>query len=299
VILEGEIEKHLKEQVENEIAIVGKSIPLMKAVKALTINETKPNSLKITKKVFNEIKTNLNAKKIDLNKINLDKIIKGYFSETPPFGKGKKKAEFPDAFAIDLLRPYFKKNLYVISGDNDFHNFFDTHDEVMQYRSIKDFSIFYNEKTEIVILKKVVAFVKKEMKKIKEYATQLENEYSDPEYFEASEHHIHIEGAIVSDCKYESYHLGYVDHELNKAYVYIYYNAFVDISFSAEIGDYDYDYNGFTDLVGSNVSDELLIEIELVLNFNEKFSKIIDYEINSSEMGVTNINITEDDYMPY
>jgi hypothetical protein len=49
-------------------------------------------------------------------------ILENYFSQKPPFGKGKKKSEFPDAFVIEALRGWCSKEkseLYVVSGDGD------------------------------------------------------------------------------------------------------------------------------------------------------------------------------------
>lgn len=60
---------------------------------------------------------------ITMNNIDLNEIINLYFEGKPPFGSGKKKSEFPDAFVIASLKNWCKKNneeLYVVSGDNDF-----------------------------------------------------------------------------------------------------------------------------------------------------------------------------------
>jgi hypothetical protein len=49
-------------------------------------------------------------------------VLKNYFSQKPPFGQGKKKSEFPDAFAIETLRKWCAKEsaqMYVVSADPD------------------------------------------------------------------------------------------------------------------------------------------------------------------------------------
>ena len=59
---------------------------------------------------------------LPVNDVNLSAILDDYFNVQPPFGTGKKKAEFPDAFAAHALRAWCKANgqkMHVISGDGD------------------------------------------------------------------------------------------------------------------------------------------------------------------------------------
>jgi hypothetical protein len=54
--------------------------------------------------------------------VNLSAILDDYFNGQPPFGTGKKKAEFPDALAAQALRTWCKTNgqkMHVVSGDGD------------------------------------------------------------------------------------------------------------------------------------------------------------------------------------
>lgn len=51
------------------------------------------------------------------------RVVRDYFATKPPFAGGKKKNEFPDAFAIAALRRFSKaqsRKIAVISGDRDF-----------------------------------------------------------------------------------------------------------------------------------------------------------------------------------
>jgi hypothetical protein len=50
---------------------------------------------------------------------SVDRVFSKYFERQKPFGVGKKKSEFPDAFTIEALLA-LKKKLYVISADEDF-----------------------------------------------------------------------------------------------------------------------------------------------------------------------------------
>lgn len=61
--------------------------------------------------------------KLKYGEINLEEIMNWYDSILPPFGKGKKRKEFPDAFAISLLDTYANKSekyIAVVSLDPDF-----------------------------------------------------------------------------------------------------------------------------------------------------------------------------------
>lgn len=53
------------------------------------------------------------------------RVFNKYFLLRPPFGDGKKKSEFPDAFVIEALLQWCEKNdaaMFVISSDNDLKN---------------------------------------------------------------------------------------------------------------------------------------------------------------------------------
>ena len=49
-------------------------------------------------------------------------VMNDYFAGRPPFGKGKKKAEFPDALVISALRTWcskYRRQIYIVSEDQD------------------------------------------------------------------------------------------------------------------------------------------------------------------------------------
>lgn len=59
---------------------------------------------------------------IPLRDISVSLVFEKYFNHQPPFGEGKKKFEFPDAFSIEALEKWCrdtKQLIYVISSDND------------------------------------------------------------------------------------------------------------------------------------------------------------------------------------
>ena len=71
---------------------------------------------------FEALLSKLDAEIISTDKISIPELRKRYFEATPPFGKGEKKHEFPDAMTILALQDFAVVNatkIYTVSGDND------------------------------------------------------------------------------------------------------------------------------------------------------------------------------------
>src|SRR5688572_21649382 len=63
------------------------------------------------------------VKELGYEGVGIDTIMSWYDSVTPPFGEGKKRKEFPDAFAVAMLAAYAtstKTYVAVVSEDPDF-----------------------------------------------------------------------------------------------------------------------------------------------------------------------------------
>ncbi|WP_428892845.1 PIN domain-containing protein [Facklamia sp. P9177] len=82
----------------------------------------------VVQEALNQFHNYLNEAEVtylDLDSIELKTILNDYFNNRKPFGTGKKKHEFPDAFNISMLKSLRKKEyqpIYVISGDKDFED---------------------------------------------------------------------------------------------------------------------------------------------------------------------------------
>ena len=73
-------------------------------------------------KQFERFISDTRATTIPINGTSVDQVFERYFSSSPPFGAGKKKSEFPDAFALSALNEWCttkSEKIYVISTDGD------------------------------------------------------------------------------------------------------------------------------------------------------------------------------------
>lgn len=100
------------------------------------------NKQKICDKLKEQITTFIkecNTTIIEATKIAPTKIFYDYFHCKPPFGKGKKKNEFPDAFVIEALCEWCDSNdaeLNIISEDPDFKDAVELNDRLKYFPSL-------------------------------------------------------------------------------------------------------------------------------------------------------------------
>ncbi|WP_151705718.1 PIN domain-containing protein [Nitrincola alkalilacustris] len=71
---------------------------------------------------WEEFRVRCNAISVPLASIDLPSVVESYFDAKPPFGKGRKRNEFPDAFAVAAMVNFAENNpgrpIYVVSRDN-------------------------------------------------------------------------------------------------------------------------------------------------------------------------------------
>ncbi|WP_353930576.1 PIN domain-containing protein [Okeanomitos corallinicola TIOX110] len=93
------------------------------------VQELVPNFEQIKHELLDKLEIFLQEtdfQKIEVDQVSVVDIFENYFSGNPPFGEGKKKSEFPDAFALLALKKEAKdrnKIIYVVSGDSDWEKF--------------------------------------------------------------------------------------------------------------------------------------------------------------------------------
>jgi hypothetical protein len=123
--------------------------------------------------IFLEFIKGCHTKCIDASCVDSEAILNLYFDRNPPFGEGKKKSEFPDAFSLLSLKSYSnKKNekIYVISEDLDVKSFCDSDSQLKSINSLAKVLDLYNEHTNTITAEVKqyfvtnVVFVKEEIK---------------------------------------------------------------------------------------------------------------------------------------
>lgn len=90
-----------------------------------------------------------NYLELDYPTLNVTEIFTNYFNGDFPFGKGDKKQEFPDAFALATIEQWCKENAYrcyVFSTDKDILNYTSPYLEI-----VEDYEVFLNERMAFVI----------------------------------------------------------------------------------------------------------------------------------------------------
>ena len=78
--------------------------------------------LQVAKKEWVEFLKHFRVEKLGYEEVSIPKVMSWYDDIRAPFGEGKKRKEFPDAFAIEMVSIYAEKNnicVAVVSDDKD------------------------------------------------------------------------------------------------------------------------------------------------------------------------------------
>lgn len=124
-----EVKVHIREAVQESVqahqSFAAKSKILQNSSSAdVKTALAKLNQSALTDELIAQFESFLAKTKATILKTDLKAgpVLKAYFTRKPPFGPGKKKNEFPDAFAIAALHDWCSSEsseLYVVSGDPD------------------------------------------------------------------------------------------------------------------------------------------------------------------------------------
>ncbi|WP_202729989.1 PIN domain-containing protein [Achromobacter xylosoxidans] len=95
--------------------------------------------MRIAKTEWEEFLKNFNLIKLDYSTVNLKAVMHWYDHITPPFREGKKRKEFPDAFAIAILEAHARKTgntIAVVSEDSDMKLACDRFSSLLYFKSL-------------------------------------------------------------------------------------------------------------------------------------------------------------------
>lgn len=82
-----------------------------------------------------------NVELISTETVDIKTVFNNYFNSYPPFSKGSKKYEFPDAFVLEAIQGVSQsrnKDLYVISSDPDLKSYTQLHDNLFHLQDINN-----------------------------------------------------------------------------------------------------------------------------------------------------------------
>jgi len=106
------------------------------------LNQKKPDFDQINQELQGQLEDFIlqsEAEIIEVDKVQAPDVFKRYFSTSPPFGSGKKKSEFPDAFvllALEIEAQQRGRKIYAISGDKDWEMFCDSSTDLSAIKSL-------------------------------------------------------------------------------------------------------------------------------------------------------------------
>ncbi|NQZ20590.1 MAG: DUF4935 domain-containing protein [Colwellia sp.] len=143
-ITDREIESKIVEQIREYFNGVLKLQKNFISHRAFSLFNVSGNDLEVEEAVSNALEEFSSFKKmmgieiIQTSNVRISDVMDMYFNLLPPFSL-KKKSEFPDAISLLAIdKEYKNKQALVISGDNDWGDFFENKDNFSFYKSISE-----------------------------------------------------------------------------------------------------------------------------------------------------------------
>lgn len=128
---EKEIKRHIRERSQQALAALEdarRKAPFLSKWNGLarTLRTHKAEEWevqRIANKEWSTFLTRFTVVRLGYDLVDAATVMRWYDQATPPFREGKKRREFPDAFAIAMLEAYARReqiHIAVVSGDDDF-----------------------------------------------------------------------------------------------------------------------------------------------------------------------------------
>lgn len=202
------------------------------------------------------------AETIPLAGINLPNVVASYFDAKPPFGKGRKRNEFPDAFAVASLVSFAEDNpgrpIYVVSGDNGMLEAFRNDSRFRCHKELSEVLDEYNRHTE-ALSPAAHALMEENIDWITEVIVDELN--ANPGLY-ASEYR---DGRIsVQDISVDVYEMNLVEIWLDRAVfdIGLDYRVYAEVTDMVRIGYDDYDW----DVIPRNFDGRMTVYVEVLTN---------------------------------
>lgn len=220
---------------------------------------------------------------------NVEEIFNKYFNKEKPFGEGKKKDEFPDAFTLQALENYCKKSglkeIVVLSNDKDVTKYSSKYFRVVAPRDYV--TVKLKEKEELDNLKKQLQLDKNSLTNdIKdELLTELDENslyYESIGYSEISNIDIVINRFNLNEDKFDI-------SSITDDYIYLSIYPSVSYKITVNYQDLDYGYYDREDGIwyGEEWTDAVFsdtVDIKVEIEYNKKLEDISITDIDYSSI---------------
>jgi len=127
----GEVNIHIADKIREALAKLkkfrneeGRILQKVTGYEAISQKVDKQKCVEEIQIKFQQFIKETNTTVVDISSVDPEYVFHNYFSLKPPFGEGRKREEFPDAFAQQALRNWCEENeceMYVISANDDWH----------------------------------------------------------------------------------------------------------------------------------------------------------------------------------
>ncbi|MCR8923792.1 PIN domain-containing protein [Dasania sp. GY-MA-18] len=99
--------------------------------------------------VFEDYMNGCSTEIVEASEVDPEDILSLYFETKPPFGEGKKKSEFPDAFSLLSIKSYLDEGekIYVISDDGDLKEFCESEPQLISVETLDKLLDIYTQHT--------------------------------------------------------------------------------------------------------------------------------------------------------
>ena len=232
-------------------------------------------------------------KKIPYTSLNIEDVFRKYFNAVPPFSNGSKKAEFPDAFSIELIKKYFEGQqlttpIKIFSTDRDFLNcnennlsFSDNYEDY-----INNINLLLLLKRKEIIIQEMFEDSKDEF--INEFKQWFKENLCDESLywtiiFSENIYNIDVEEVIVTDLQYKI-----IDINDDIVTIEVYANVFVSVDILTDDEDtmyYDSDDERYHYFDKKNISVERTFKSSIIST-----AEIISEE-DFSDFAIESINV--------
>ena len=139
----GEVKQHISKYAGEAAALIGRLTKKERALQFVRPQLPDYSTLRDTLNAeFDAFCEEAEIRVVKCDGLPVRTVLDRYLSKEPPFGKGKKKSEFPDAFALDAIKRWQEEQqraVAVVSGDGDWRNALDGHEPITHFEKVEHF----------------------------------------------------------------------------------------------------------------------------------------------------------------